>query len=289
MTGHLDLDSLADVLADEAPADALGHLAGCAPCRARLEDLRAGSELVAGALAGLPDPELPPGLVERLDAVLRSGAGAGTGAVVTTLPVARDRGAPRRLAAAAAAVVLLGGAGYGLSQLNRPSDPTSSTAAARAGSTAASPAGPIVRDEPGTDYADAAALAVAVPALLTGAADTAGTMTLKAPGAAPSAPSAASAPSTEADRQSSMAKSAADPLARLREPAGLADCLLALLPPDDPSVRPLALDYAAFRGTPALVVVLPARNPARLDVFVVGAGCSRADDGTLLYTSVPRG
>lgn len=283
MTGHLDLDSLADVLADEAPADALGHLAGCAPCRARLEDLRAGSELVAGALAGLPDPQLPPGLVERLDAVLRSGAGAGPGAAVTTLPVARDRGAPRRLAAAAAAVVLLGGAGYGLSQLNRPSDPTSSTAAARAGSTAASPAGPIVRDEPGTDYTDAAALAVAVPALLAGAADTAGTMTLKAPGAAPSAPS------TEADRQSSTAKSAADPLARLREPAGLADCLLALLPPDDPSVRPLALDYAAFRGTPALVVVLPARNPARLDVFVVGAGCSRADDGTLLYTSVPRG
>jgi hypothetical protein len=283
MTGHLDLDTLADVLADEAPPDALGHLAGCAPCRARLEDLRAGSELVAGALAGLPDPELPPGLVERLDAVLRSGAGAGTAAAVTRLPVARDRGAPRWLAAAAAAVVLLGGAGYGLAQLHRPSDATSTTAAARAGSTAASPAGPIVRDEPGTDYADPAALSVAVPALLAGTADTAGTMTLKAPGAAPSAPS------TEADRQSSMAESAADPLARLREPAGLADCLLALLPPDDPSVRPLALDYAAFRGTPALVVVLTARNPARLDVFVVDAGCSRADDGTLLYTSVPRG
>jgi hypothetical protein len=278
MNAHLDLDALADVLADEPPAGALAHLVGCADCRAGLEDLRAGSELVAGALAGLPDPELPPGLVERLDAALRDGAL--TTAAVTTLPVARNR-STRWLTAAAAGVVLLGGAGYGVSQLTgRPSgSSSSSTAAGVRGSTTAPAGAPIVRDQPGTDYTDAHALAAAVPALLGGAADT---MSLKAAG--PSPLSGSTAPQEAAP----LARSAADPLAGLRTPAGLADCLTALLPADDPAVRPLALDYAAYRGTPALVVVLPATDPARVDVFVVGPGCSRANDSTLLYTSVPR-
>ncbi|MCU1591491.1 MAG: hypothetical protein JWP11_2747, partial [Frankiales bacterium] len=81
---------------------------------------------------------------------------------------------------------------------------------------------------------------------------------------------------------------AADPLARLRSNAGLAECLLALLPPDDPSVKPLALDYGSYKGTPAMVVVLPGSAPRKLDVFVVGPGCSRANDSTLFYTSVDK-
>ena len=83
---------------------------------------------------------------------------------------------------------------------------------------------------------------------------------------------------------------APDPaLDRLRTADGLAACLAALLPPDDTSVRPLAVDYAAYQGQPALVVLLPADDaPEKVDVFVVGAGCTVGDDQTLFFTRLDR-
>jgi hypothetical protein len=69
---------------------------------------------------------------------------------------------------------------------------------------------------------------------------------------------------------------------------GLASCLAALLPPEEPDLRPLALDYASFGGAPALAVVLPDPDPAKLQVFVVGPGCSQADDGVLRFVRVAR-
>lgn len=89
--------------------------------------------------------------------------------------------------------------------------------------------------------------------------------------------------------EDSAGSTAEDPLAPLRAPDGLASCLAALLPPDDDTVRPLALDYAAYAGQPALVVVLPAGGaPDKLDLFVVGAGCSQDNDSTLFFTRLDR-
>jgi hypothetical protein len=89
-------------------------------------------------------------------------------------------------------------------------------------------------------------------------------------------------------QDSALQDSAVDPLARLRAPEGLADCLAALLPPEEPDVQPLALDYAGYAGQPALAVGLPDPDPAQLSIFVVGAGCSRANDSTLYFVRVPR-
>jgi len=262
MTGHLDLDALADVLAGEPASD---HLAGCDACQADLDALQVASAQVTTDLAALPAPALPDDVAARL-------AGLGTppvasGGTVTTLPARRTT---RWLPAAAAAVLLLGGAAFGLTRLGGHDAGSSSTSAGgvKGADTAEID---VVRNSTGTDYTDRAALAAAVPQLLAGSAGAALSMQ------APTTPGRGAAP-----------KPAADPLARLRDNAGLAECLLALLPADDPSVRPLALDYASFKGAPAMVVVLPSSLPRKLDVFVVGPGCSRANDSTLFYASVDK-
>jgi hypothetical protein len=259
---HLDLDALADVLAD-GPAP--GHLAGCADCTAALDGLRQASARVTGELAELPPVPLPADVAARLQTVESRPVASS----VTTLPAPRPAGRSTRrwVPAAAAVVLLLGGAAYGVSRLSGGSS-GSSTSAAAGSKAAAGPAtgAELARNDSGADYTGRADLAAAVPALLAG-----------------TAKPAAAAPLTGA-----QTRAAADPLARLRDNAGLADCLLALLPPEDPSVRPLALDYARYKGAPALVVVLPSAVPTKLDVFVVGPGCSRANDSTLFYTSVDK-
>jgi hypothetical protein len=132
----------------------------------------------------------------------------------------------------------------------------------------------LVTNDSGRDYAAPPdTLATALPAVLSG--------TAGAAPAAAAAPQQESAPSTEQF-------STGDSLDRLREPAALDSCLTALLPPDDASVRPLALDYAAYGGQPALVVVLSAGDPAKVDVFVVGADCAQGDDRTLFFTRLDR-
>ena len=285
MSEHLDLDGLADVLAGE-PAPA--HLGTCAACTAALDELRAADSQVRTALRELPEPTLPDGLADRLDAALAreaDGAGAST-ASVTTLPAARPASRARWLPAAAAAVLLLGGAAFGVAQLTGSDSGSDSTAGS-----AAAPAPTTVRNSTGTDYTGRSDLAAAVPRLLAGTAAN-GTTALGAPAPQRAAGTKASAEAGSGSAADSSvggpaAAMAADPLAALRSDAGLADCLAALLPPEDPSVRPLALDYGAFRGQPALVVLLPTRNASKLDVFVVGAGCSRADGSVLFYASVP--
>ncbi len=308
LDAHLDLDALADVLAGE-PAPA--HLAGCAGCAATLAELRVASDAVTRALSALPAVSVPTDVASRLSSALVSAEPADaadtsratepgrapasghapetTGGTVTTLPPPSARGARwdarRWLPAAAAVVLLLTGAGYGLSRLGGggEADSTSTASGAKA---AAAPLD-VVRNSTGTDYTDRATLALAVPRLLTG---TSQDTTAQAPAPALGAPTRPGSGGTARTSAAPEIQSqvVADPLARLRDNAGLADCLLALLPADDPSARPLALDYAAFRGAPALVVVLPSSLPRKLDVFVVGPGCSRANDSTLFYTSVDK-
>ncbi len=79
-----------------------------------------------------------------------------------------------------------------------------------------------------------------------------------------------------------------DGLDALRTPEGLQDCLSSVLPPDEPGLLPLAVDYASYDGRPALAVVLPDPDPSQVSVFVVGAGCSAEDDQTLFFLRAPR-
>ena len=82
---------------------------------------------------------------------------------------------------------------------------------------------------------------------------------------------------------------APDPaLQRLRDPVAREQCLVALRGDGGPGADPLALDLATYRGSPALAVVQPAADPARLVLTVVGPGCSTADPDVLLRTTVDR-
>ncbi len=294
---HLGLDALAECLATPVPpASGFGrHLASCAGCTARLAELRDAEPAVAAALGSLPSLPLPDDVAERLDAVLRElGADVDTAdppmrATVTTLPIpttATGRSPMRWLTAAAAAVVLLAGGAFGIAQLTGV-DRGSTTASGGASTVLG-----LVRNDTGTDYADRAALVAAVPSLLDGSASR-GPAALSVPAPAVAAPQAdAKAGAGSAGTAGTLApeaganREAADPLARLRTDAGLADCLLALLPPEEPDVSPLALDYGSYAGAPAMVVLLPGAASGKVDVFIVGPGCSRANDSTLFYTSV---
>lgn len=293
-TAHLDLDALADLLAGEGTAAQTQHVTTCAACSAALVDLDAAlvpvaAELAAAAAAPLPAP--PPDLEERLLARLRAEPvpAAPEGRRTGALPVAADddedagptggtvlpsrRPAPRAgrrpalrrdgLGVAAGAVALLALVGIGLGLAARSgggaSSNGSSSTAASGGSAASRPAPAVATSATGTDYApDDGSLARALPRLLA------------APPVPPAAQSARSALPTP------------DPLARLHDPTVLAGCLSAL------GGQPLALDYARFAGTPALVVVLPSARPTAVDVYVVGPGCRKGDDQTRYFRRLPR-
>lgn len=282
---HLDLDQLADALAGE-PHE---HLSGCASCTSRLGELAAAEAGVVAALRALPDPVVPDDLAERLQAAFAAEpalaeARSEPRGTVTALPARAPR---RRLLPAAAAAVLVlsaGGLGYGLvSGSTSGSDTAGTDAGGEAGG-----AGDLVLNASGTDYADTAAVTGALPAVLAGTATA--PLTDSAAGAAPAQqlPDAAAPPdqSRSTELQAPAGATVADPLERLRTPAGLADCLSAVLPPEEPDLRPRALDYATYQGQPALAVVLPDPDPAKLSVFVVGAGCTAADAKVLGFLRV---
>lgn len=266
MTRHLDLDALADVLAGEAGGDADEHLRACSGCRDGLAELDDACARVAAALAALPPPPVPADLPARLDAALLS---------------AREQDRPqhggrrRGVLVAAAAVAVFGtGVGLGTVDLHPAAGPLAvgtaplETAAGPQSATPGSalqqaPTGPPATSSSGTDYTGAPALAAALPRLL----------------AAPTGP--VPPPST------TRRPRGPDPLARLRDPAPLADCVSGLV--DDPVAQvPLALDYARWAGRPALVVVLRTADPDRLDVAVVGAGCRAGAEDVLSFSSLPR-
>jgi hypothetical protein len=313
---HLDLDALADVLAaQEDPvggpeAAHSGHLAGCPSCASRLAELRAAEARVVATLAALPPPPVPEDLAERLTSALSAetagrGGGRGTG-TVTALPARPARARRTWLPAAAAGVLLLSGAGLGLALLGDGGAEDGADSAADTTAAASATAGLLLTSS-GTDWADAQAVTEALPRVLAGSTDRVALLgdddaTDGEGGDAAGGGSGELAATQEDARQSRAAEAApapdaqaaqapgavADPLARLRTPTGLASCLAALLPPDQPDVQPLALDYAQYEGQPALAVLLPDPDPAQLSVFVVAPGCSQEDDGTLYFVRVPR-
>jgi len=297
VSDHLDFDALADLLAGEGSGEA--HLECCPDCAGRLDELAAAEVEVAASLALLRPPELPAGLADRISAALseepplatpagRSGATAaalvpgtaasgsgrsdpapgGRAATVTPLARRRRRGSPAWLPAVAAGVLLMSGAGIGWAVLSDSGDVESTAgSAAESGGDSAATAGP-ARSSSGIDYSDPTAVTAALPAVLAGEADAARQPLATAEGTSP--------------------EGADDPLARLRDPAGLASCLVAVLPPEEPDVRPLALDYASYNRTPALAVVLPDPDPGKVGIYVVGPECSQSADSLVFFTRLDR-
>lgn len=281
---HLDLDTLADVLAQEAPPEATEHLGSCSSCASRLAELDAAESRVIAVLAMLPPPAVPADLSSRLTAALAAERPLAEGrSSVTALP---ERAAPpgRWLPAAAAGVVLFAGAGLGYALLSGSGGNDSDRATSAQDSAGGATAG-LVLNASGTDYSDAAAVTGALPEVLRGAA---GEVMLaeRSVEAQTEGGSSSGNEDTAAEPAPASALSAGDPLERLRTTEGLADCLAALLPPEEPETAPLALDYATYAGAPALAVVLPDPDPAKLSIFVVGPGCSQADDSTLHFVRV---
>ncbi len=300
MSAHLDADALADLLAGEGDDTAVDHVGGCEMCSAALVDLSDAQEEVRRALAALPEPAVPADLAARLDAALRAEPPPAPGPSRRARPAsgpwvshddrdederpvplsprsapgpAGDRGARpraawlvRSAAGALAALVLGGGALLVAGQRHGDNDGAASSAAGGgapptglapgSAPAAAPPAAGVPVRATGTDYARDGALADAVPRLL-------GTSA----GASAAGPSPAGTPAA----------------ARLRDPAALAECLSGLGPRP-----PLALDAAAYDGRPALLVVLPADDPARVEAYVVGDACRRADPQVLTRRQLPR-
>lgn len=280
---HLDLDELADVLAAEsseadadvsADARARQHLQSCPSCSAQLASLRSALDAVAADLGTLPAvPPVPADLDARVAAAVRRTASVAATTVLPAMPVtsredARSSRSRWLLAAgglAAAAVVVVGG---GLLLASGAGDTRSSATASKA----APESFPV--SATGTDYRTNAALQAALPGLLKG------TPTASAQGLA-ALPRPTGAASGKGGRQLT------DPLANLHSPKGLAACLASLTDPADRGV-PLALDYASYKGKPALVVVLPSAKPSKLDVWVVGASCNQPESDLLLYFRADR-
>ncbi len=286
MSRHLDLDELADLLAGEGPDTDVRHVAGCPSCSSALDELDRAQEPVRRALAELPEPTVPGDLAARLDAALllaweqddvaaapvgaSPGPGpvpsGGTAAVVRLHRRHRRRDSSDWLLAGAAGVVLLLVVGVAALALSRHGGNGDSSASSASGALAGpSVAGAVATSSTGTDYGSGRdALAAALPQLLQGTAER------KQLG-----PAAASA------------EAGGDPLARLHDPTELAGCLAGLLDPAATG-QPLALDYARYADRPALVAVLPAADPTRLDVYVLGAGCRAGSPQTLLFTRLAR-
>ncbi len=317
MSEHLDLDELADVLADgpygpvggadtgHNTTDRAAHLASCAGCTGRLAELEVAVGHVAGALAALPEPELPAGLAERLDAALaaeRAGAATDgtarprdTKAAVTegakpsaatadVVPLAGRRGGISRwlpLAGGVAAAAALVFGGVLLSRQGGSSTSTASKASARL---------LVAINSTGAAYGkDGKALAAALPALLKGSsteAFAASSGSADSTGDTTPAPATGNSPAPKATALRSLA-TPQDPLATLRGTAGLASCLSGLTDPGDPGV-PLALDYASFDKKPAMIVILPSARATKVDVYVVGAGCVAKDSQLLYFTRLPK-
>lgn len=300
---HPSFDELADLDAgglDEAStATVEAHLAsGCRRCTEVLTGLSA----VRADLADLPPERIPADVAARLDDALAAAAASAPSATVSPLVAARaprlGNRRPTWLGRAAAAVLVLVAGGTAVGVLGPgsgtgggpDSDRPAATVAAPEALEQVDPAAFITVTDSGRDY-DAEQLAAAAPQLagtLTATRETASAGPMP-PGPANDGPvppgqGGASAPlAREGDGLSAVP----DPLSQLREPQRLADCLDTL--GGASPAAPVALDYAAYQGVPALVVVRPdPSNADRLSVSVVGPAC-QAGAGDLRYvTTVPR-
>jgi hypothetical protein len=279
------------------------------------------------AEAGPPErarPQVGGGTADRSDAVDASGPSDAARDVVpldaarTRRAHARPTPAPWIVRSAAGFVALAAAVGIGLAatQGGGGSDGSDDLAAASA-------AGEVPTTTSGRDYRDTTGVSAALPTLLgrqgaargesaqstdavlggtatggtatgggeplgEGAVSTGGSTTGTTGAQAPALPSPNTADSS-APTPTALDLASADPAAldRLRDPAGLRACYLALeLAPD---TSPLALDYASWRGEPALLILLPvAAQPQQVEAYVVGADCGAGTDALRFFGRLDR-
>lgn len=286
--GHLPPEILADSAEGLLPAadDAAvrSHVSSCPACRQLATDLRD----VSALLASDASPRMPDDVAARLEAALQAEpplsvappARHPTVPAAPSRPRSRTRRMPVWVGAAAATVLGVTGAVIGVRALEDSDSADSSTAGAalEADRAAEAPESALAAPGEGDGYT-AATLEARVAALVTGAAvDAADDSREAAPGSLPGA-GAAAEPSSPTGQLSA--------LATLATPEGLAACVASLTGRE--GVTPIAVDLASYEEQPAAIIVLP--DPAdreTLDVRVVGAGCSAADDDLIVATRVPR-
>jgi hypothetical protein len=307
-----DLDLLADLLAGEGTDEQVARVQASPALSQALADLSAASDLVTAdlaELADLPDLAPPAGFDARLAAAFAAEAGpparatSQSGASAeTVVPLSSARSShaqpsgrgsspwPLRVAAGVIGLGLLAGVGVAISKAGGGSEDQVTAAAGKAESAPTTASG--------RDYADTAGLAAALPDLLAGP----GARALAAPQAQDQATDSAAGAGTGASTGASTGGgevpaaapevAAARPmdlsaLDRLRTPEGLQACYTALELPADS--RPLVLDYATWKGQPALVIVLPIdARPEQVQVTVVGARCGDGTDDFKTYARIDR-
>jgi hypothetical protein len=279
---HPDVDTLSDLdggVLESTPDEARlrAHVADCAPCADLIGHLRGTRSL----LAGLPGVPLPADVAARLDTALAEVAvtpvaGSG-GATVLTTRGKRHRlgGAPRRwlpgAGVAAAGVALLLAGAVGLSTFRDHGGNRRVASRATAGGAAGAVAPLRTPVTSGRDYTPAT-LTAGVVSLL----PPRPTRTPSSPPPTPTPPPVALAPNRSAETGTQAA------LASLHQPAALRACVTELAGTD--RITPLAVDFARFQGKPAVVVVLPSKNPAKVQVWVVGPNCRKGQSDLLFYT-----
>jgi hypothetical protein len=280
-----DLDRLADYTAgllDPVEAAEVDRLIATDDGWARAhEALIAAQPLVDRALAQLPEERMPADVAARLDRALHNaatgtGPATGTGSNVIDLGQARRwrRAALATTAVAAAVAACVGGlvALGGSHVLNGSGSNTS------AGAPAGAPRAPLgVGSVPvlvsGTDYTH---VQLATPPALSGNG-------LFSGGAADArAPSVGAAPPAGRANADSVPASTAVPaeLARLTDPTQLRACLDAIVAVD--RGQPTSVDYARYKGSPALIVTL-AVGP--VTAVAVGPSCGLPGAGAAIIDS----
>jgi hypothetical protein len=261
---HLDYDTLADLaeglLPDARAASADAHLADCAECRDRSGEITNVTRLLADA----PLPPMPAALASRIDEALAAEAAA-TGHDVVSLDSRRGRRRMRVLSAAAAAVVVVGGGALiGHTLLTGPVSSENGTAQSqpvqdRSGSATARQPGPNTLKE----SRGGAAAAGGYLTLRSGTDYSAGRLGEQV-----------SAQLTKGDSRT------AGELA----PAQLTNCVRTVTQ----GKVPLLVDVARYEGRAATVIVLPGTDATRLDVWIVGPGCSAANPAVVKHTQAAR-
>lgn len=260
------------------------HLAGCAGCRAALADIAD----VRGQLRGLATVALPPDVAARLQMALADEAARPTqphtadrpaGSAGSRIHRRRWRPQPGLVAASVVALLVLVIGGGALA--NRASNHTGSSSADRSasrvtGSAQGQATAGTVFAASGRDYS---------PATVDG--DVRRLLTGQPAATADSRPSSsAAAPNLVVPGRSGGSSNGADPLARLRRPAALAACVRTLT--GGRAATPLAVDYAAYQGTPAVVVVLPGTHVRIVLVYVAAASCGPQHPELLYYHQTNR-
>ncbi|MDQ1709940.1 MAG: hypothetical protein QOG49_1325 [Frankiaceae bacterium] len=147
------------------------------------------------------------------------------------------------------------------------------SAAAASSASASAPSVPFAAALTGSSAASAASVDTKA------AASTAGSQ-------APPAPTAAA--TTAADSASSAPPP--DLTALRNDPARLAQCVQSITGDETPPRTPLAYDFAAYEGKPALAIILPGLQPDHLDIWFVAGNCGEGgNEHSWHFSSIPVG